>query len=337
MILAGRLPGGVRTYMRILLLCNLLLVGCAVPGVSYLQMGSGDHFELSLTAGFDAAAFRDRLASLPRDSGWAFSYRRTASLVSALDTSGWPGQSATHDVSEDLQRAVAQALYDAARRPEWAHRHDQATTVAAVAEDLGRLCGIEKHVWMEVIFPLLDWWSLDLGPATARGMAVGSEIFVPEGGGATASFASVGVFLRTPRGRRDLFTEEYRAFLHGMLAQNALATANFLYQGYPAESRRLEEPRRLLLELEYLLHRRRYESAGINDEQAARAARAAPASDAIVDIICQLARSGGRPGEALALYYYGGQPGFEGDPRIRQALEESGSHYAIERLAEMAE
>jgi hypothetical protein len=326
------------TFTLIRLLLIVCTPGCA--GVGMMSLGPpDDRFILARDiSGFDAADFRDRLAGLPRNAGWAFPYERMRFLVNALGESGWPENMAGASVPSELQVAVAQALYDAARRPGWHHSRDQTPTVAALAADLTRLCGIEKHVWTEVVAPVLDLWEHTPDARTSRGIANGSEIFQPEGD-PVAVFTHIARFIRASQGRRDLFTDDYRHLLHGMIASSPLAATNTLYQAYPTEGTEINDFRASLLELRQVLDQRQFTFSQVYRAEgmdAMRSARAAPASDEVVALFERFARDGGRPGAALAFYYYSVQPGTQFHPKIRQALIDSGSEYAHQRLRELA-
>ena len=288
---------------------------------------------------FDEDRFAEWVARLPKDADHNFPYERNLYLVGGLQEARWPVRLAAHDVPEELQVAVVRALFKGACRPEWVHGWDQGTVVAALAADLTRICGIEKHIWMRELYPLLDPWGKSSEARTAQGMARGSGIFVPTGSGAFAGFDGLAVFVRTTQGRRDLFTPEYRHFLHGMTVPNPPAAAYTLYWMYPSESESLKDYPALLLRFKHVLDEHYLKASEIERSEGtdtARRYRRSALPEEAIELVSRFAREGGRPGQAMALYYYAGQPGFEHTPAIREALIASGSEYAHTRLREIA-
>ena len=148
--------------MRFLLYSLVLIIAAISAGAcgtihAFPPQSRDDLFELTEVDGFDAVEFRNRLAKLPADAGWADHVRRNEYVIESLYAAGWPGMAKelNYDATT-LHTQIAQALYDAANRPGWRHDRYQEATVGALSQDLSRLCGIEEHIWVGLIAPLLD-------------------------------------------------------------------------------------------------------------------------------------------------------------------------------------
>lgn len=326
--------------LPLLLICFPHGWGCNTLHAFPFLEGRDDVFELSEVDGFDAAEFRDRLARLPADAGWDDPVRRNEYVIESLNAAGWPGRAKelNYDATE-LHRQIAQALYDAANRPEWRHERYQESTVGPLTEDLSRLCGVEKHTWIELIAPLLDVPRKSREYRTVTGIVRASRLAEPG-----SSYRGLSLFVRSNPGggKRDLFLPEHDQLLHEFYIEAPIGITLELYSLYPAEGRNHPERWDLLWELSSLFRHRAIKTTQRFHEDGPEAADAltrSPYPPRAVEILAALGENGGRPGEALAYFYYSGRGAgapFEYEPRLREALIASGSEYAHRRLRKLA-